>query len=562
MTVLPIVARELRVASRRWVTYYLRTGAALLVVVVGTWFFLMSRDSPAHETAMVLFVIMTASSVLYCLLSGVRTTADCLSEEKREGTLGLLFLTDLKGYDVVLGKLVASSVNSFYGVLAVVPMLAIPLLLGGVALGEVGRVALVALNTLFFSLALGMSVSAMSHSARKAMAMTFLIMIVFTGLFPACGAYLAFAARKNSIDPFFLVPSPGYSYVQAFDTLYRVNPDRFWCSLLVVHGLGWLFLCLASVVAPRSWQDRPAGVQRLRWRERWQLWSYGDLEERNAFRRRLLGANAFFWLASRARLKPAYVWAILGLFACGWVWGIAKYHDEWFNGGTYAVTAILLNLLLKGWFTAEVGRQLAEDRKSGALELLLSTPLSVRDILRGQALALQRQFLGPLIVLLCLGWVFMLAGPRTDWTSEESSLWYAIWIGAMAMLAVDIVALFWVGSWQALTAKNPNRAPSGTLARIIILPALAWAMVCLIRTLTGVRGDQGPTWKFFLGWYFGLGLIADFGFANYARQKLLTEFRIAAAQRYSPRDGVWKWLLGGAPSKRPEASPIISPETG
>ncbi len=562
MTFLPIVARELRVASRRWTTYYVRAGAALLVVVVGSWFFLMSREQPAHEIAMVLFAIMTSASVLYCLLSGVRTTADCLSEEKREGTLGLLFLTDLKGYDVVLGKLVASSVNSFYGVLAVVPMLAIPLLLGGIALGEVGRVALVALNTLFFSLALGMCVSAMSQSARKAMGMTFLVLVVFTGLLPACGAYLAFAAKKNSIDPVFLLPSPGYGYVQAFDSSYRTNKDGFWYSLLLIHGVAWCLLCLASLIAPRSWQDRPAGVRRLRWRERWRFWSYGNLEERNAFRRRLLASNAFFWLASRARLKPAYVWAVLGLFGCGWFWGMAKYREDWFNSSTYAVTAILLNLLLKGWFTSEVGRQLAEDRKSGALELLLSTPMSVRDILRGQWLALQRQFLGPLLVVLCLGWVFMLAVQTSTWAADERAIWYAMWLGGMVMLGVDMAALFWVGSWQALIAKSPNRAPSATLARIIVLPGVGWAMVCLVRALTSVRGDQGPTWKFFAGWYFGLGLLADFGFANYARQKLLTEFRLAAAQRYVPREGFWKWVRGGSTPKPSPITSVISNETG
>src|SRR5260221_4615818 len=111
MTFLPIVSRELRVASRRSGTYWLRTLAALAVVIIGTWFFLMMRTEQSQEIAMVLFGILTGSAVLYCLLSGVRSTADCLSEEKREGTLGLLFLTDLRGYDVVFGKLVASSLN-------------------------------------------------------------------------------------------------------------------------------------------------------------------------------------------------------------------------------------------------------------------------------------------------------------------------------------------------------------------------------------------------------------------------------------------------------------------
>src|SRR5713226_2349443 len=98
MTLLPIVARELRVAARRRGTYWLRTGAALVVIVVGIWFFLMMQREPPQAIAMVLFSILTGGSVLYSLLSGTRATADCLSEEKREGTFGLLFLTDLKGY--------------------------------------------------------------------------------------------------------------------------------------------------------------------------------------------------------------------------------------------------------------------------------------------------------------------------------------------------------------------------------------------------------------------------------------------------------------------------------
>ena len=104
MTLLPIVARELRIASRRLSTYWVRTGAALMVIVVGTWFFLMMQRQAPREIAMVLFGVLTGSSVLYCLLSGVRSTADCLSEEKREGTLGLLFLTDLGQFGLALSS--------------------------------------------------------------------------------------------------------------------------------------------------------------------------------------------------------------------------------------------------------------------------------------------------------------------------------------------------------------------------------------------------------------------------------------------------------------------------
>ena len=76
---------------------------------------LANVHTPRQLLAKVIFGGMGSLALLYCLASGRRSTADCLSEEKREGTLGLLFLTDLTGYDVVLGKLSATSVNAFYG---------------------------------------------------------------------------------------------------------------------------------------------------------------------------------------------------------------------------------------------------------------------------------------------------------------------------------------------------------------------------------------------------------------------------------------------------------------
>ena len=88
----------------------------------------------------------------FVVLEGLRNTADSLSAEKREGTLGLLFLTDLKGYDVVLGKFFASSLTSFYALLAMIPALAIPVLLGGVMGAKFRLLVLALINALFFPL--------------------------------------------------------------------------------------------------------------------------------------------------------------------------------------------------------------------------------------------------------------------------------------------------------------------------------------------------------------------------------------------------------------------------
>jgi ABC-type transport system involved in multi-copper enzyme maturation permease subunit len=157
MTFLPVVERELRVASRRRATYWLRSILGLGMVLL--WFFMLiagQRSLSTFAMGQMLFITTGILALGFCILAGVFLTADCLSEEKREGTLGLLFLTELNGFDVVLGKLLATSLHAIYGVLTVLPLLALPLVIGGVTAGEFWRVTLVLLVTLLLSLSLGL----------------------------------------------------------------------------------------------------------------------------------------------------------------------------------------------------------------------------------------------------------------------------------------------------------------------------------------------------------------------------------------------------------------------
>ena len=253
MTFLPIVERELRVASRRRGTYWNRAVSALVAILVCGWLFLVSTREPIREIGKLLFSILSGLFFFSSLLVGIRHTADALSEEKREGTLGLLFLTDLRGYDVVLGKLAATSLNAFYGLLAIFPVMAIPLLLGGVSVAEFWRMTLVLTNTLFFSLSAGLFLSSVSRSARKAMSGTFLLVLLINGVLPALGAFVAYLKNGNTVNEWFLIPSAGCAYTLAFDILYRTRSELFVTSVTVTHAMSWVFLLLASVAARKSW---------------------------------------------------------------------------------------------------------------------------------------------------------------------------------------------------------------------------------------------------------------------------------------------------------------------
>src|SRR5882724_11467685 len=105
MTFLPIVERELRAAVRKRVTYVVRLLGTVVALLFAFWLLvtMTQRTVPASVGAK-LFFILTSFALVCCSLAGVVLTTDCISEEKREGTIGFLFLTP-QSYDIVAGKL-------------------------------------------------------------------------------------------------------------------------------------------------------------------------------------------------------------------------------------------------------------------------------------------------------------------------------------------------------------------------------------------------------------------------------------------------------------------------
>lgn len=544
MTFLPIVERELRVASRRAGTYWVRTGVALTVISIGAFMYLTSRRQSPAEMGTTMFITLTIIAGLFCLSAGARATADCLSEEKRDGTLGLLFLTDLRGFDVVAGKLVAGSLNSFYGLIVTLPMLALPILMGGVTAGEFWRVSLVLLNTMFFSLSAGMIASALTKSARNSAGLCMLIVMLFAALLPMTGGILASYYNWSEFPQVFALPSPGAAFYYALAVNFPTTTAEFVTSLLITHACSWLFLIVACIVVPRSWQDKAATVTQVQAREKWLRWSLGNSVQRAEYRSRLLDVNAFYWLASRSRIKPAMVWGAIGVAACGWIWCWLKFGRDWLDPMTYIITAFLLNSVLKGWFASEACTQLAEDRRTGALELLLSTPLDVRDVMHGQFLALCRQFLWPLVFTLVLEVSFIVAGASEIRSGNDVGWWVLTWISGLLVLFTDLWALFYVGLWQSLTARNANRASSAAMVRIMALPWIIWGvMTAMILSLVFANASFRPEgWHMILFWLLiSLGVNALFGFT--AKANLRYQFRQVAMTRYTPPTPLWKRLF-------------------
>jgi len=536
MTFLPIVARELSVAARRRATHWTRAIMALGAVATGACFYAVNMNAPPHALGQSVFTGLMMISFIYSLVAGRRFTADCLSEEKREGTLGLLFLTDLKGYDVVLGKVAATSLNGFYGLLAVLPVIAVPLLLGGIGNGEFWRAVLVLVNTFLYSLAVGVFVSVMSREAPRAMGANLLMLLLLSGVPPICGLATTYRSFPDSYRLEFLYSCPLLPFVLSADSFYATAKWHFWLSMAVVHALTWLLLALACRFVPGSWQDKTVSARWTVWHERWLAWRFGSAAKRKALRQKLLDRNPFFWLAARSRLKPAQVWALLLLIGVYWICTRIQNRESWPNemlNPVNVVAAVLFNCALKMWIGIEAGQRLAQERKMGTFELLLSTALTEQDILKGQWLALRRQFLRPTVAVIVVECLF-LVGSQREPQSDSRFPALASWLACVVLLVADMIAVSWVAMAGALVAKSPNLATVQAIVRVLIMPLVVFAAVagCAI-ALASLQGHPEPDWRLYLGLWFGLGLAADMGFGFAAWRRLHTRFRQLAAQGFS-----------------------------
>jgi ABC-type transport system involved in cytochrome c biogenesis permease component len=320
--------------------------------------------------------------------------------------------------------------------------------------------------------------------------------------------------------------SPGFSLYKLLGSINQPAVyDGVWASLSVVHTAGWLLILVAQARLPRIWQDKVDTIRGLQWQRRWKQWSHGNSAQRLSYRSRMLDESPTLWLGSRNRLKPMMVWALMGMIGILWLWGLVENPNDWMDEGVYLVTGLILTTMLKVWVSVEAAHRFNHDRHSGALELLLSTPLQVPEIVGGQFQALKRQFLWPTMVVLFIHFLFILS----EKASGGMVTW---WLGAMAMLVADLFAISYVGMWLGLRHRYATRASGSTLARILLLPGLIIIGFFTFVALVGKFMSWGRFDNLLITVWLLAGLGVNLFFGLRAWQGLHDQLRDLAASRF------------------------------
>lgn len=501
---LPIVERELRIAARGKATYRWRvTLVAVGLGVMGLLTWAMAADpSSMSVQGQTMFHTLLALAAVYAFMASVSVTADSVSREKREGTLGLLFLTDLRGRDIILGKLAANSLNTVYGLLGLLPLLAIPILMGGVSVNAGVVAAVGVVNLMFFNLALGIFVSTLSWDERRAtFAAVITGLVVMVGPFLMGGMWVALFGRGpgwaillSHLSPLFPLVSvvPNFTGVRAWQAFVALVPSEvlgipvpqlvrqfllYYGELIPSHLLGWVFLLGAGRLAERSSQSRSGGSVKRTVDER--LFTAKDPQSRARHRAAMLNVHPLVWLLERHPGKRYYADGLVLAILAIWYWGYWTYGTEMFGGPSWFLVvplAFLLHLIFASWVVAESSMRLLEDRRSGALELLLCTSLTDRDLIDGHRAALRRLFLRPILVLVAAEvYVGFTGFGGGDYQSAANGLWMMLALAFAVFL--DTHALSWIALRLAVSLPTVNRVGAYSLAITPFGPVILTALI-------------------------------------------------------------------------------------
>jgi ABC-type transport system involved in multi-copper enzyme maturation permease subunit len=424
MVLLPLVRRELRVQTRRSSAWWLRVIAGGFTFAC--WGVPVLLGSMAVTNGRTSFLLLSIFPLLFAAFTGVFTTADMISKERREGTLGLLFLTRVHPLEVVVSKFISGVWQWAICLVAVLPMFLLPIIVGGVSGTEVMVMMALLVGVCFLSASVGLFVSSLVRSAVAATVWSFLFLLcwffagaLFSALLPkAAGTALA------SLSP----PHLYFSLIQP-------TPAP-WLDITPIP-LSLLLPAFLLVIASRC--ILPGNLQAVTTRR----------SQNRPFQR------AFFY----GGIATLLIFTALFVIDPSWPRRLLK-------DGLLAFLVIALHTGAKLALTVRATRPFSNKRW---LETVLTTPIQIRDLIwiEFKSWLLVFGFLigAVLIVDLIVFHVLPYRAIAASWFTFYLPL-------SVLLLLADSLALCSSGLWHGAKSRTVNKAAGNAMTQVLLSPVV------------------------------------------------------------------------------------------
>lgn len=507
MTFLPIVERELRVRARQRATFWIRFGTALAgLLICALQFQTFAAYGQDSELGRFVFSSLVVTAFLGCSLAFL-LTSDVISSERRENTLGLLLLTRVKPIDVLVGKTVSGGLTAALALAGFFPLLMLPVLAGGVTGGESLRKGLVLVVQLVAAIVAGIWASSRGPDWLKSTTLACLTVM-------AC------------------LPVSGLALVAAGDQVYGDEGFWFfWVAIALLCGIAWLQFHFALSWMKEATRDDETKSSLVPSTEKPE-WA------RTARRRPRLAddINPIEWCVRHTRGVMWALWVAGGLSFVNKCVGLG-YESLIEDGGGGVVGWLLWMLWLLscalGFASATfqawaATRFIMAARRSGELEVLLSTPLGAGDFITGHWRALRRGIRWPVLVSLipiifhaafCLADGILDRRAGMNWSALGKDLWL------ISMTWIGVVAICWVGMWFGMRAHKPVSAVAMTVG---LTNGLPFAVIIVGELALSSLGSIAPVevlLRAFRLVLYPLFLLFVIGLVFWARSRLQTDLK-------------------------------------
>lgn len=549
-----IIERELRERARRKATYLVR---ALIVGFSALVMFLPLLITDAR-TGMPMIQMAALASTFFFGIAGALSTSDVISFEKREGSLGILFLTPLRGWQLLLGKLISSTITLLLVLIALAPVFFIPTLFGGVMASEVLRIAGLQVIALLLGASCGILCTTLVNEAKSGAIGAGLLWFLFNG------ASLVFLALVISLieefRPFGLnisdslilkvlpLGGPFMLINLCFDQQLSLSgPQPYFFGIALWLAVSLVLLAVAMVSFQKVWnrirtEAAPSNTSS----------SSGMADAWNTAKRRLFGQRPRirfgdalhpYYLLTRSygRTRPfvraLFLVAALGLAVLVVGMEITESRNGDFLLFNPEIALVFLTLgtlaiqfLARLFICLECPRQLSEDRRSRMLEWILSTPTDSKALIVAMIRGVKdnsKGFFG-FLVFIFVGYVLVLItrGDRFHLQGEDYGPFLAFFLGFPLLFVFESSALAWFGAYFGL--RTASQLKTG-LFLFVVVEILPWlALVILIMIMANARVDPAGLSLGIAMWHLlRLGIFATLHTAS--KDQLLRSFRNIAA---------------------------------
>lgn len=344
------------------------------------------RASEFSAPGLNFFRSMAYLGMMLISLAGIGHFANSITEEKEEGTLGLLLLANISPLAILLGKSTNRVLSTILIFIAQFPFALLAITLGGISISQIFATYVALAGYLFLVANLALFASVISRKSSEAAAFVLLLLFLALGLIPAVNNSLRELRLRGMIADSAVVKGvvercmefhTETSILQQISRIFephgtsRIWSNQFVFSLLLggtFFGMAWLWF--RRII----WTPDSVEPQRVTARFRKRRWT---IFKTRPWKLALAWKDYYFLAGGPLLFFMKVIFFPIWIGLC-WSFSQEIYHITDATGGSFARDALLIILVVEVLLYASQFYQ--TERKLGTLPTLLMLPQSVGQI--------------------------------------------------------------------------------------------------------------------------------------------------------------------------------------